>query len=248
MLRKNNLGLILFVLGIFILISKNFTITGGVINSNFQFSFYSILGFVFIIGSFIIFASRHSLDAIIIPTGSNYEEDIERTTRAYKEHKGNKASYFVISGSLGDKKLSESQRADIYRELRKHGVKPSQMTIEGKSRNTVENIVRSLEKIKKRGGKEVGIASYPGHLDRFVDIIKRGKEEELIDKEFHVHRLETRSRKNQTPKERLYETLSGVLHRYKLRHGVEKAMKSEDEPIIKYLKKAGNFIFNPFKR
>ena len=245
-MRKNTLGFVLLVLGISFILFSNFTITGGVINSNFSFSLVQILGLVFIIGAFVLFVKRHTLDAMIIPTGPSYEEDIERTKRALKEHEENKDSYFVISGALGDKKLPKSQTENIYRELIKYGVKSSQIFIEGKSRNTVENTVNSLEEIKKRGGKEVGIASYPGHLDRFKDIFERAQKEGIVDKDFKLYRLPTRTRKNETRRERLYEVLSGILHKYKLRHGVKEALKSEDKLIVKYLKKTGNFIFDLF--
>lgn len=250
MLKKKLLALVLFIFGIkLILLFGVFSITGGIITeeSDLISSVFSFIGIILVIFSFVLFVSRHGLDALIIPTGPSHEEDIERTKRAYREHKEHGKDYFVISGELGDKKLSESQRADIYRELRKHGVKPSQISIEGKSRNTVENMIYSLEKIKERGGREVGISSYPGHLDRFKDIFERARDEGIVDENFHLHRLPTRTRKNQSAKESIYETLSGILHRYKMRHGIKEALKSEDESIIKYLKKAGNYALSLFK-
>lgn len=247
MLKKNIFGFVFLILGISFILSGNFTITGGVINSNFQFSFAQIFGLIFIVGAFLIFATRHTLDVIIIPTGPSHEEGVERAKRAEKEYEKNKGSYFIISGTLGDEKLSESQTADIYRELRKHGVRPSQMSIESRSRNTIENMMNSLEEIKQRGGKEVGIASYPGHLDRFEDIFERAKKKGIIDDEFHLHRLPTKTRKNQTHRERLYETLAWILHRYKLRHGIKEALKSEDDPFVKYLKKAGSYVLHPIE-
>ncbi len=183
---------------------------------------------------------------MIIPTGSP-EQDIERTKRALKEYEKNEGSYFVISGTLGDKKLPKSQTANIYRELRNHGVKSSQISIEKESRNSIENIVKSLEKIKKRGGKEVGIVSYPGHLDRFKDIFERAQKEGVVDEDFKLYRLPTRTRKNETRRERLYEVLSGILHKYKLRHGVKEALKSEDKFYFKYPKTIVNYILNPVK-
>ena len=115
MLKKNTFGFVFLILGISFVLFGNFTITGGVVNSNSQLSLAQIFGLVFIVGAFILFVTRHTLDAIIIPTGSSYEEDIERTKRAYKEHEKSEGIYFVISGTLGDKELSKSQTATIYR-------------------------------------------------------------------------------------------------------------------------------------
>ncbi len=249
-MRKNKFGLGLFILGISILITTNFTITGGVIDSNFQFSFYQILGLLLIIGSFVLFVKKHSLDAIIIPTGGDY---LGRAKKAEKEKdKLKEEGYFVISGIVHDekdpakKRFLGSQSDKVYRDLRKHGILRSDIEIESESRNTIENIIYSLEKIKKKGGREIGIASYPGHLDRFEKILEKAKEEGIVDNHFNIYRLETRTK--ETPKEKIYETLSGILQRYKLRKGVKESLKSEDEPVIKYLKKAGSAILKLFER
>ena len=97
------------------------------------------------------------------------------------------------------------------------------MVVEPQARNTIENVLYSLEKIKKRGGTDVGIVSYPRHLDRFENIIKRGKEEGVIDKNFEIYRIPTKY--EEAPREKVYEFLSRILGRYKLRHGDRKSTR-----------------------
>ncbi|MCH8945694.1 MAG: YdcF family protein [Nanoarchaeota archaeon] len=249
-MRKNTLGMIFLVLSlVFLLAPTSLTITGNVILENFHFgfSYFYIIGIIFLFSSMIIFVSRQTLDAIIIPTSPSHEEDIERAGKAGKEEdKLKDEGYFLISGYVpkekGKRLYKGSQTQDIYRELRKHGIKPSEIKIEPKARNTIENVIYSLEEIKKRGGKDIGIVSYPGHLDRFEDIIRQAKEEGLVDRKFDIHRMPTRYK--ETQKEKAYEFLSRILNRYKLRHGVEEALKSEDDPLVKFVKKAKDYLLN----
>jgi hypothetical protein len=80
----------------------------------------------------------------------------------------------------------------------------------------------SLKKIKDKGGREVGIVSYPWHLERFNEIVKRGKKEGLIDEDFNIHRIET----NQSIKQGIYGILGEILQIYRLRHGIKKSLDS----------------------
>ena len=258
-MKKNKIGAIFLVLSlIFLLIPSSLNITDNVIAENISvvFNFFYILGLIFFSSSMIIFASRQNLDAIIIPTGGGewdsekkmYSQDRDRTQKAVEERDQlKKKGYFLISGYVPKGKENKrvykgSQTQDIYRELRKYGIKPSEMRIEPQARNTIENVVYSLKKVKKRGGRDVGIVSYPGHLDRFEDIIERGKKEGIIDKNFEIHRIPTRYK--ETPKEKAYEFGSRLLNRYKLRQGVKEALDSEDDPFVKFLKRSKNFIVN----
>lgn len=254
---KKILGSVFLVLGIkLIILFGFFSITGGVVNENEDLvsSLFSFLGLVLIAASFFLFVSKHSLDAIIVPTGPGNEEAIRRAERAYRENQGEAGKYFVISGAIHDKKdpsknkFLGSQSDKIYRNLRRHGIKRSDIEIEPLSRNSVENVVHSLEKIKERGGTDVGIVSYPNHLDRFKDIFEKAKEEGILDGKFRLYRIPTKTRKGETSGEKIYETLSGVLHWYKLRGGVRGAMESENNYLIGSLKKMGSALLKPFKR
>jgi uncharacterized SAM-binding protein YcdF (DUF218 family) len=179
----------------------------------------TILGFIFLIGSFATSISRKNLDAIIIPTGPSFEECRERTIRAIKEYRGKDTKYFVISGEKGKPKLRESQRYGIYKELRKHNIKPSQMIIEGKSSDTLENALYSLTKLKKM--ENIGIVSYPKHLERFKYIIDKAKNEKLIPANITIEYIPTK----QTFIEWIYGTLANIKEKYRLKKGINKILK-----------------------
>jgi len=214
--KKKRSALILLLLSVF-LFSLNFSpnLTGAFVNGNQSiFNILTLLGFVFLMASFIIFTSRQTLDAIIIPTGG-FKENAKRTKRALAEYEKRGTKYFVISGEKEKPKLRESHRNQIYRELRKYGIKPSQMKIEGKSKNTLENALYSLKKL--RGFKDIGIVSYPEHLERFEYIVKKAKEGGEIPKDVTIHQIKTK----QTLQEWIYGTLANIKERYRLRKGIK---------------------------
>ncbi len=190
--------------------------TGNIIKDYFQSNFLSLhlLGFVFLLASILIFVSKKSLDAIIIPTAGYKEENLERTKRIKKE----KTNYYLISGKKEeDKPFKETSRATIYKELRKYGIKPSKIKVEGKSGDTLENTLYSLRKLKSM--KKIGIVSYPQHLKRFEYIINKAKEENLIHPKLKVTYIPT----NETSKEKVYGFLGLLKEKYRLRQGIEKA-------------------------
>lgn len=193
------------------------TITGATIGTLQSFSYLHIIGFAFFLISILIFASKQTLDVIIIPTGPSYEIDKERTEKALEEYKKEKGSVFMITGRIDEPKRN-SQVYKIYQHLRNSGLKPSQMIVEGKSRNTIENVLFSLEKLKKKGAKDIGIASNPSHLDRFEYVIQKSKEEGIVNENFRVHRLET----PENLREKIYGFLADMKTRYKLRKGFPK--------------------------
>lgn len=210
-------------------------ITGNVISdlslSQGVFNFAALV--LFLISVF-LFLVKPSLDAIIIPLGDPiYKKRVKRAMKEYDEEVENnpagKHAYFVISGEQGNVPLSKSERYMTYQELRKHGIKPSEMIVEGRSHNSMENILNSLERIKKKGGKDVGIASYPWHLERFDYIINKAKEEGIVDRDFKIHRLET----SETAKEGLYGILAYLLERYNLRHGFKGYQRDKNSPVEK---------------
>jgi len=235
-MNKNQLGIFLFVIAlIFFFISNPFNLTGNVIGGSIEFDYLFIIGIVFLIASFVAFVSRQSLDAIVIPTGGSYETDMARADEAVKEYyTGKGAKKLIISGGLGGKPVSKSQRADIYRRLREYRIKPSEMGIEGTSRNTLENLLNVLEKLKKKGAKDVGIASNPSHLDRFEDILEQAKKEGIASKDFKIYRLET----PESFGDKFYGILSRLFYRYKLSKGLEEAKKRKTPS---WFRKLANF-------
>ena len=242
-MKKNRIGIIFLFIGfVFLLAPASFSITGNVIGGDFELYLNPayILSLIFFIFSFIVFASRQSLDAIVIPTGGGewdpetdmYSQDRDRTQKALRrKNRLGKEGYFVVSGHRDpDSKGGQSQ--SIYKYLREHGIKPSEMMIEGKSHDTLENVIYALKKIRereiKRHGRirrplKVAFVSYPEHLDRFEDFEKEAIKKGLIRKDdFEFHRIRTfpkgEERKEKRKKERDYEgnTLRKLKHRYKL--------------------------------
>lgn len=213
---KKQIGVITLLLSIIFLSTGIKGITGNIIKEYFQETFLHLhfVGLILLFISIFLFISKKSLDAIIIPTAGRKEEDLERTKRAEKE----KTEYYLISGEKEkDKQLKETSRAVIYKELRKYGIKPSQIKIEGKSGDTLENILYSLKKLK--AVKKIGIASYPGHLKRFKYIINKAKDEGIIPADLKVTYFPTK----ETLNEKAYGLLALLKEKYKLRQGINKA-------------------------
>lgn len=221
-MKKRIIGLILFLLGIYFLINfGNFNFTGNVISNNNFVYLPNIIGVAFIFVSLILFVTRKGLDAIVIPTGGGefdekekmYSMDRDRAKKAV-EHMGDleKEGYFVISGYKGgnQKEISEGQSYSIYKFLRRHGIKPSQRMVEGKSHDTFENVIYTFKKIKKREQKEgdekpwdVAFVSYPGHLERFEDFVARASKKGIVEEgDFKFHKIPTGK---ETKEERRYE-------------------------------------------
>lgn len=215
---KKQIGIITLLFSITFLGIGIQGITGNIITEYFQGDFLSlhIIGLILLFISIFIFTSRKSLDAIIIPTAGYKEEDLERTKRTEKV----KTKYYLISGEKEeDKPFKETSRATIYKELRKYGIKPSQIKIEGESGDTLENILFSLKKLKDM--KEIGIVSYPQHLKRFEYIINKAKEENLIPYDLRVTYLPTKEKS----KEKIYGSLGLLKEKYRLRHSIKEAKK-----------------------
>lgn len=237
---KNKLGMFLFLVALILFILSNpFNLTGNVIGGGMEMNYLFVIGIIFLIGSFVAFVSRQKLDAIVIPTGGSYETDMARTERAVKrylpkeegEDKG--AKNIIISGSLGGKEVSKSQRADIYRRLREYGIKPIEMGIEGESKNSLENLLNTIKKVKKKGAKRIGIVSNPSHLDRYQDILAAAKKEGLVDKDFKIDRIETK----ESFGEKAYGFASRLFYRYKLGKGLEMAGKRKTPGFLKKVAK-----------
>jgi len=158
--------------------------------------------------------------AIVIPTSPSYQEDIERTERALQEAEEKGTKYFIISGCKGEVPLKESQRANIYRRLRKDNIKPSQIRIEPDSFDTRENVLYTAHLLKEKlNGQplplKVGFVSYPSHLNRIKDFENIAVKKGLIQREiFDFQRIET----NETLEEKIYELnpLRRIYHQFKL--------------------------------
>lgn len=208
------------------------TITTGNVISHTGLGFYfSWFGFILILGSLLMFVTRKSLDSVIIPTGGDEAEDIERAKEGEKAYDERNADYIVVSGNIRDSEEDKNQSRRIVAELKRHGINPSKITIEGRARDSIQNIIYSFRKIKQRGGTRVGIVSYPDHLNRFTEIFHRAQSEGLIDPKFKLYRIPTK----ENQREKFYEVLAHVLHKYKLRNGVKRYLERPD-PMTELLK------------
>jgi len=211
---KRIIAILFLVIGlILIIVSTPFKLSGNVIAETFNVFFtpLQILGLIFIFASFLALMIKPGLDAIVIPTG-DIEQDWNRTEKAIRRRGRLKDNgYYVISGYKGEgpKNVLEGQTYTIYKHLREHGIKPSQMMVEGKSHNTMQNVLYSLKKIKAREQKEgderpwdVAFVSYPGHLDRLEDFERAAIRKGIIgENDFKFHRIETK----ESSKDRNYE-------------------------------------------
>jgi uncharacterized SAM-binding protein YcdF (DUF218 family) len=187
-----------------------------------------ILGLILFAFGIILFVERKSLDAVIIPTGDLYERNIKRAKRGSEE----KAKYYIISGYLDKSKpVKESQTADIYKELIKYGINPSDVKIERRAKDSLENAIYSLNRLK--GLKTVGIVSYPEHLKRFEYIINKAKNEGFVDKNIKIVKIPT----EENLKEKFYGVLGNIKEKYRLRGGIKKAQENKSGFVGNILKK-----------
>lgn len=228
---KNKLSVILLICAlIFLMVEIKFSLTGNVTSEYFGGKLFliRIIGFVLLFISILMLTTNKSLDAVIIPTGDLYERNIRRAKKGVEKS----AKYYLITGYIDkNKPVKESQIAEIYNELRKYGIKPSQMKIESESKDSLDNILYSLNKLK--GLKRIGIVSYPEHLKRFEYIINKGKKEGIINKEIEFVEIPT----EQNIKEKTYGILGNIKEKYRLRNGVEKAKYNKPSIIGRTIKK-----------
>ncbi|HKZ33816.1 MAG TPA: hypothetical protein VJ142_01090 [Candidatus Nanoarchaeia archaeon] len=250
MRHKNSWGLLfLFVSLAFLFDSFNPTISGGIIGINTDVSISFIFGLVFFILSTLVFASRQTLEAIIIPTGDLKEDRVRAETAKRSKGRLKDHGYLVISGHYPHGSLEgirRSQPYGIYKILRENNdVIPQDMLIEGQSHDTLENTLYSLKKIKQRAEKEgrtgpldIGVATYHGHFRRFNEFHKKAVEKGLIGRDdFRLHEIPT----PETGEERRYESslLRRLAHRFKLENiGRYKSKKggvkhAEPSPLVK---------------
>jgi DUF218 domain len=210
------------------LFSYNWNFTGAIIGLNTGSSYFYLASLISAIVALLIFASRQTLDAIMIPTGG-YEENSKRTKRALEEYDfGRGAKYVLISGG------TPAQDLQIYRKLRKSGIERKKIKLEEKSNSTLDNVLYSIEALKESGVRDLGIASSRGQLNRFDKIIGRAKKEGIISRDFRVHRLELPEREGTGKK--LYEFVAGLVYGYKLSKGLKYAQSHQSKSLLRTIR------------
>lgn len=267
-MRKKLFGFYLLTFGfLLILLSFSVSLTGNLILENpfIKFNPFLLIGTTFILFSVFFLLSRQPLDVIIIPTGGGewdpndkiYSVDKERAQTGLKHKNDLKENkYFLISGYMGrgPKEVGEGQSYSIYKFLRKNGVKPSQMIIEGKSHDSLENVLYSLKKVKEKEEKlgvkkpwNVAFVSYPDHLKRFEDFEKAAIKKGFFDKKsFKFYNIPTeensleRSYENSFARKILHRYKISSMDRYKSKDGRVKYVNKTD-PVLSFIKKLEEF-------
>lgn len=172
------------------------------------------------------FIKQESLDAVLVLGSSDEEQASRRTKRAAQEK--DRTKVFIVTGgktpALSRRYSSEAQM--MYEQLVKEGVNPLQIREESYSQNTLQNILNSIPLLH---GKKIGIVSEPRQLDRVQIMIRKAKQQGLIDKDLEVYRIETPI----TLKEKIYEVPAGILERYRLSEGIPKRKTNEAESLMK---------------
>ena len=149
--------------------------------------------------------TEKSLVAILIPTG-NLKECERRGSYALKKYFKNKSPYILISGQIdweNNEIRKDCAQYQIYSQLRKEGVLPKDMIIEGKSKNSLENFLYSIKKLNDRGIKKCYITTNFTHYERFRLFYEYAKKEKLIPEDFEIKSVHV--------KETFYEYLYGFL-------------------------------------
>ncbi len=229
---------------IFLVLSLNVNLTGAVIGTEIEIHNYLffVLSLAFILVSLILFTKK-SLESLVIPTGETIEggskKRVEKAMENYFHTKEPKPYILVTGLTERDKKgrpKLKSQQYQIYDELRhKYNLKPSDMIIEGKSRDTLENFLYSIKKLKKKGINHMKIATSPIHYRRFKLFEKQAKKEGIIDESFEIEPLYT----SETPREFIYGILAYVKDYFRVKSAgsLEKAKKYRTGDRGEFIKK-----------
>ncbi|MEX0920023.1 MAG: hypothetical protein WDZ69_00385 [Candidatus Pacearchaeota archaeon] len=196
---KKFVSLLMLVTGLILLASSlKINITGFVIGTVIESNFNFILGMILMIISILIL-SKGSLEAIVIPTGGRKRNET-RIKEALKEYfDKDERPYILATGRIGrdeEGKVSKnSQQYNIYKALRDKklygkstgkGLKPSDMIIEGKSSDSLENFLYSIDKIKDKEVNNLLISTNPTQYWRFKLFENQAKKEGLIDESFRT--------------------------------------------------------------
>ncbi len=182
----------------FLFFSVNVTFTGAIIGTSLQVSnmFLFILSLIALLGALLSYASDRALESLVIPTGGSPNIEEKRLETAMKQYgREEPKPYILVTGRIDRNKYGRPSRSSQYRlysELRKkYGLKPSDMIIEGQSKDTLENFLYSIKKLQKKGINKIKIATNPTQFWRFRMFEKRAKKEGLIDKSFEMEPLYT---------------------------------------------------------
>jgi len=100
----------------------------------------------------------------VLLSGQPSPEERERVTEAVKEFKAGRANHMIFSGGPTENQFVEGQvMANL---AQAQGVPEANITVEGKSQNTIQNIYFSNQIMQQNGWTSVEVVSSPSHLPR----------------------------------------------------------------------------------
>src|SRR5699024_8492472 len=117
--------------------------------------------------------SRH----VFITLGSKLNDDghledvsINRLKATLKAFNYNKESYIIVSGGNPNKNVTEAKAMKIW--LQKHNVPKNQIIEEGRSKNTIENALYSMDIVNKRKFNSITLVTSDTHMRRAYVLFK----------------------------------------------------------------------------
>jgi len=158
-------------------------ITGAVIGGRAVISFLWVAGLVILLGGMYLFFVTGPLDVIIVPTGPSLEDDINRAQRGLEVYQKRGASLVIVSGER-NKPEEEQQNKRIMGYLYDNGIPAEKLVAEISSSDSEENLAESYSAAKNfygRGNLKIGIATSPGHGNRFRYLFNRAIKMGAID-------------------------------------------------------------------
>lgn len=117
--------------------------------------------------------SRH----VFITLGSKLNDDghledvsIKRLKATLKAFNYNKEAYIIVSGGNPNKNVTEAKAMKIW--LQKHNVPKNQIIEEGRSKNTIENALYSMDIVNKRKFNSITLVTTDTHMRRAYVLFK----------------------------------------------------------------------------
>ncbi len=234
---------------ILLFFSLEINFTGAVIGTEIDVSnkILFVLSLTLFMVSFILYITQKSLEVLMIPTGVG-DANLRRAEAAGKEYEKLKNKkhkpYILITGEIQRNKQGkikkDSDQYEIYSYLRKnHHLKPSEFLIEGESKDTLENFLYSLKKLKNKSQTEeqnyakVIIATNPTQYQRFKMFEKQAKKQGLLDKDFQIKPSYT----DESKKDFIYGILANIKDYFRI-----KSSSNLEEAKNKKTSKFGNYF------
>jgi uncharacterized SAM-binding protein YcdF (DUF218 family) len=106
-----------------------------------------------------------------LKNGQPSPEERERVNEAVREFKAGRAGHIIFSGGATMKQFVEGPSMATLAETQ--GVPSSDIVIENKAKNTIQNIYFSNQIMQQKGWTSVEVVSSPSHLPRTALILER---------------------------------------------------------------------------